>query len=514
MLTKRREIKDLEHEVSVITAQAAKLESELRTVETAIASDTKTEAELSQIVHRLEIEHVNGEKDCTAVSEEIGRSTERCTVLEAEARERETMRHALNADIQKSEVVLRDLETGHSNAQASAEALQAELSRTKQTLESARAEIMELRMQLAGLQEKQAASARSIDALLRTEADLMDRIGKREAGIAGVASRLAELHASIQEAETEIKGHITTLEADRTVLVALQEAHSVKAASLQAADEQARQTRHDIDAGQKQLSANEVKRTELRMKIEHLKDRIWSAYHSDLETVVQELGVFELNLEESRLRLDELRQKIDQLGPINVDALQEYNELRERYDLLSAQQNDINESINNLKATIAKLDGETKELFSDAFKAIQEKFTEVFSLLFEGGRAELVLLDESNMLESGIEIIAQPRGKKFQAISLLSGGERALTAIALLFAAFLVKPSPFCMLDEVDAPLDEANVTRFTRLLREMSSRSQFITITHNKRTMEMADALYGITMEEPGCSRVVSVQLREAALV
>jgi chromosome segregation protein len=135
----------------------------------------------------------------------------------------------------------------------------------------------------------------------------------------------------------------------------------------------------------------------------------------------------------------------------------------------------------------------------------------VFSLLFEGGKAELVLLDPSNILESGIEIIAQPRGKKFQSITLLSGGERALTAIALLFAAFLVKPSPFCMLDEVDAPLDEANVTRFTRLIREMSGRSQFITITHNKRTMEMADALYGITMEEPGCSRVISAKLRDA---
>jgi chromosome segregation protein len=249
------------------------------------------------------------------------------------------------------------------------------------------------------------------------------------------------------------------------------------------------------------------------MKIEHLKDTVWTTYHTELETVVQELGQFEINIEDSKMRLDELRQKIDQMGPINVDALQEYNELKERYDLLSAQQNDINESINNLKATIAKLDGETRELFSEAFNAIQEKFKEVFSLLFEGGRAELVLLDESNILESGIEIIAQPRGKKFQSISLLSGGERALTAIALLFAAFLVKPSPFCMLDEVDAPLDEANVTRFTRLIREMSIRSQFITITHNKRTMEMADALYGITMEEPGCSRVVSVKLREPAM-
>jgi chromosome segregation protein len=226
--------------------------------------------------------------------------------------------------------------------------------------------------------------------------------------------------------------------------------------------------------------------------------------------VVTELGQFEINVEEAKLQLDEYRQKIEQMGPINVDALQEYNELKERYDLLSAQQADINDSINNLKATIAKLDGETIELFTEAFHTIQEKFREVFSLLFEGGRAELVLLEPENILESGIEIVAQPRGKKFQSITLLSGGERALTAIALLFAAFLVKPSPFCMLDEVDAPLDEANVTRFTRLIREMSNRSQFITITHNKRTMEMADALYGITMEEPGCSRVISAKLRE----
>ena len=278
-------------------------------------------------------------------------------------------------------------------------------------------------------------------------------------------------------------------------------------------EEEARQIRHDIEAAQKRLSAIEVRRTELRMKIEHLKDNIWTAYHTELEAIVQELGQFEINLDESKQRLDELRQKIDQMGPINVDALQEYNELRERYDLLSAQQQDINDSIANLKETIAKLDVETIELFTKSFNDIHEKFREVFTRLFEGGRAELVLLDPANILESGIEIIAQPRGKKVQSITSLSGGEKALTAIALLFAAFLVKPSPFCMLDEVDAPLDEANVRRFTRLIREMSDRSQFIVITHNKRTMEMADALYGITMEEPGCSKVVSVKLREAAM-
>ncbi len=513
MLTKRREIKDLEHEVADLTVAIAKLEAALSTVESAIESDKTIEAELSQQIHRLEIEFVNGEKDRASVKDEIGRAEARSRTLDTEATEREAMRRELNAGIETATEALRDLEAGHTSAQANVEVLQAELATQKEGLEAARAAITEIRMELTALQEKQAASVRNIDTLVRTETDLNERLSKRNTEIAGIAAKLSELDSAITTAETEIKGHMEVLDSQRQILISKQEAHAAKAQVLHAAEEEARLVRHDMEAAQKRLSANEVKRTELRMKIEHLKDSVWTTYHTEIEAVVQELGQFEINMEESRLRRDELSQKIDQMGPINVDALQEYNELRERYDLLSSQQNDINESINNLKATIAKLDGETKELFSEAFNAIQEKFKEVFALLFEGGKAELVLLDESNILESGIEIVAQPRGKKFQSITLLSGGERALTAIALLFAAFLVKPSPFCMLDEVDAPLDEANVTRFTRLIREMSNHSQFITITHNKRTMAMADALYGITMEEPGCSRVVSVKLREPAM-
>ena len=513
MLTKRREIKDLEYEVAELTVGAAKFEAELTSLDMAIASDKKTEADLAQQIHRMEIDFVNREKDGAAVRDEIGRADERVRAIEAESSERASQRRELNAGIEKATESLRNLEAGHANALASVESLQAELSLKKEEFETARAAITEIMMEIAALQEKQSSTARNLDALLQTESELAERMSSREAEIASIAEKLTELEASIAEAETEIKRDIEILEAERRVLVAKQDAYTEKTQALHAEEEQERQVLHDIEASQKRLSSGEVKRTELRMKIEHLKDRIWSTYHTEIETVVQELGPFEINVEEAKLQLDELRQKIDQMGPINIDALQEYDELKERYETLSAQQNDINESINNLKATIAKLDGETKELFSDAFNAIQEKFKEVFALLFEGGRAELVLLDESDILESGIEIIAQPRGKKFQSISLLSGGERALTAIALLFAAFLVKSSPFCMLDEVDAPLDEANITRFTRLIREMSSRSQFIVITHNKRTMEMADALYGITMEEPGSSRVVSVKLREPAM-
>jgi chromosome segregation protein len=513
MLTKRREIKDLEHELAELGVRITLLEAELISVEAQIASDIRIESELSQQIHRMELEFVNSEKDCATIRDDIGRESNRIRTLDAEAAERATLRLELNSGIEHARETLRSLETGHSNARANIEAIQSELFLKKEGLDAARSAITELKMELTSLQEKQAAAARNIEALVRTEAELNERFAKRTAEITGIAAKLIELESAIADAETEIGQHIEVLEAERRELVLKQESHAAKTQVLHAAEEQAREEHHGIEAAQKRLSANEIKRTELRMRIEHLKDTLWNNYHAELDIVVQELGQFEIDREQSKEQVEDLRQKIDQMGPINVDALQEYNELKERYDLLTAQQSDINESVSNLKATVAKLDGETRELFSEAFTAIQEKFKEVFALLFEGGRAELVLLDESDILESGIEIIAQPRGKKFQSITLLSGGERALTAIALLFAAFLVKPSPFCMLDEVDAPLDEANVTRFTRLIREMSSRSQFITITHNKRTMEMADALYGITMEEPGCSRVVSVRLREPVM-
>jgi chromosome segregation protein len=509
MLTKRREIKDLEHEVAELSSLIEGMDAELSAIDAAIDADRKYEAELAQQIHRDEIELVNRDKDRASLEDDLGRARARSKTIDAETAERAALRQEWNDGIERSAEALRTIEAGHTNAQATVEALQAGLSVKKDDLEKARTEITEIRMAVTALQEKQAGAGRSLASLATTEADLEDRLEKRETELESIAGKLAAFETAIAEAESEIAAYIRTLDGERSVLREKEEAHSAKTQVLQAAEEQARQLRHDLEAAQKRLSSCEVRRTELRMKIEHLKDRIWTAYHTELEAVVRDLGEFELNVEEAAMRLDELRGKIDQMGPINVDALQEYNELKERHDVMSAQQNDINESMDNLKATIAKLDGETIELFSEAFNAIQEKFREVFALLFEGGRAELVLLDPANILESGIEIIAQPRGKKFQSITLLSGGERALTAIALLFAAFLVKPSPFCMLDEVDAPLDEANVTRFTRLIREMSSRSQFITITHNKRTMEMADALYGITMEEPGCSRVISARLR-----
>jgi chromosome segregation protein len=203
-----------------------------------------------------------------------------------------------------------------------------------------------------------------------------------------------------------------------------------------------------------------------------------------------------------------LRAKIERLGPVNMMAIEQFDELETRHVFLTTQRKDLVDSIAQTAEAINRIDETTRQRFQDAFTAINRNFQGTFSTLFGGGRAGLTLIDQTDPLESGIEIIAQPPGKRLQSVQLLSGGEKALTAIALMFAMFKFKPSPFCLLDEIDAPLDDANIGRFVEMLRGMQQHTQFIVITHNRKTMEIADRLYGVTMEEPGVSKLISVQL------
>ncbi len=203
-----------------------------------------------------------------------------------------------------------------------------------------------------------------------------------------------------------------------------------------------------------------------------------------------------------------LRGKIERLGPVNMMAIEQHEELEARYLFLSTQRKDLTDSIAQTTEAIRRIDETTRERFVEAFAAINRNFQDVFATLFGGGRAGLTLLDENDPLESGIEIVAQPPGKRLQSVQLLSGGEKALTAISLMFGLFKYKPSPFCLLDEIDAPLDDANIGRFVEMLRSMQDHTQFILITHHRKTMEIADRLYGVTMEEPGVSKLISVQM------
>ena len=204
------------------------------------------------------------------------------------------------------------------------------------------------------------------------------------------------------------------------------------------------------------------------------------------------------------------RQRIDEMGPVNLVAIEEYEETEQRYQFLSKQHDDLVQAKAQLLEVINRINVQTREMFRETFEKIRDSFRAMFTEVFGGGKADLVLMDENDLLESGIDIVARPPGKQLQTISLLSGGEQTMTAVALLFSIYQVKPSPFCVLDELDAPLDESNINRFIRVLQRFLAHSQFIIITHNKRTIGMADVLYGVTMQEHGVSKIVSVKFHK----
>jgi len=246
----------------------------------------------------------------------------------------------------------------------------------------------------------------------------------------------------------------------------------------------------------------------LEYEKEKIIDYLKQVYEIEFNPTQQEeaLESIEMLTEEK----EKLQKKVKSLGEVNLVAIEEFEELKGRDDFMESQKQDLVTSKENLKKAIQKINRTSREIFLEVFRKIEVEFKKNFKFLFNGGRANLILVDENNILESGVEIEVQPPGKKLQNVSLLSGGEKALTAIALIFAIFQVRPSPLCVLDEIDAPLDEANVDRFNHLLKEFAASSQFIVITHNKKTMSSADVLYGVTMQERGISKLVSVKFAD----
>lgn len=262
-----------------------------------------------------------------------------------------------------------------------------------------------------------------------------------------------------------------------------------------------------------QLRSMDVKKSRIEFEMNRLNTVLLEEYEMDCEEAV-EVAIELEDVEEIRKKVKLLKQSIEELGPVNLTAIEEYERVLERHTFLTEQRNDLVEAHDTLNETIKEMDEEMSTRFKESFDMIQQQFREVFRELFGGGHADLILLEPDNLLETGIEIVAQPPGKKLQSLSLLSGGERALTAIALLFAILNTRPVPFVILDEVEAALDEANVERYSAYLRKLSSDTQFIVITHRKGTMEGADVLYGITMQESGVSKLVSVKLEEEAVL
>jgi chromosome segregation protein len=291
-----------------------------------------------------------------------------------------------------------------------------------------------------------------------------------------------------------------------------QDKHEQSCLGLSAMSEEIEEKRKGLNVFKDTTYDLQMRSKDIDFKYSSIKERIAQGYKIDLDSPDLTQMKFEQPVEENALsqQIQQLKDKLDSYGTVNLVAIEEYDELKKRYDFLVQQQGDLAQAKESLQEAIRKINQTTKKMFLETFEKVREEFKKYFKLLFNGGDAQLFLIDEADPLESGIEIICRPPGKKLQNVLLLSGGEKTMSAIALIFAIFKVKPAPFCVLDEIDAALDEANVDRFGRLLQEFIKDSQFIVITHNKRTIANANVMYGITMEESGLSKIVSVKFAE----
>ena len=418
----------------------------------------------------------------------------------------------------------------------------------QQTLEKLRTEaveheeelvrqIGELRLALATEQQRHENLIAQQQPMTARDLELADAIASRRADIETFERRLAAQAEESRQAAASIEEYGRRREEVQSSIAALTERRSTHLAGLNEAEADLRKARNSLNELHEDRASHQVRESQLQMTIQGLLDNVERRYHVDLrgfapdafafaktlrvqlkrseqpetepsgtgDTTDTDIAPSESNLEKI---IAELTERLDNMGPVNLDAVQEYDELEERYRFLETQNNDLTSARRELLDLIARINSTTQKLFAETFTQVRQNFREMFIELFGGGRADLSLMDENDPLNCGIEISAKPPGKQLQTISLLSGGERTMTAVALLFAIYMVRPSPFCVLDEMDAPLDESNINRFIRVLDRFVDQSQFIIITHNKRTIAKADVLYGVTMEERGISKLVGMKL------
>jgi chromosome segregation protein len=265
-----------------------------------------------------------------------------------------------------------------------------------------------------------------------------------------------------------------------------------------------------MEALKDEINRSKMEQSEIRFKMNNLEEMAKEKFNLNLTDVFEQYMDKDFSATEVEERLDNQKQLRQRLGEVNLTAIKEHEALKERYDFIRNQREDLINSIESLKIAIKKINRTSLEKFLMAFQQVDKKLKEIFPILFNGGTAGLRLTDETRPLESGVLVQVQPPGKRLSHMALLSGGEKALVGMAFIFAIYMIKPSPFCLLDEVDAPLDEANIDRFNRLLEEIKKASQIIMVTHSRRTMEIVDRLYGITMENAGISKTVSVDIHD----
>jgi chromosome segregation protein len=551
ILETRREIKDLRERIASEREALALLEDETAALDTTIAQALAAIDALTSEHHRQEKAIVAHEARLQQTAGEAARHALKVEQLTRERRQAEEERETIEGRQAEARVSISRLETEQRTADDRLAAAQRRLFEARESAEALSQQAADARASHAALVERATALAGEVERLDEACAELEARATSLAAERDQIRRRIEDLRAAIAAGRQKLDDDMRALEKFRGDVANADESSSALRANAEEHEASIKLARASLEALRATVSELDIARATAESDLSHLASSCIEAVQATLDEVVAEVEELERQgaatpdarviyadqseesetdedgatptpeavgisaVEEATQRalsaeeaIAELRRKIERLGPVNMMAIEQFDELESRHGFLTTQRKDLVDSIAQTTEAITRIDETTRQRFAEAFVAINRNFQETFNTLFGGGRAGLTLLDENDPLESGIEIVAQPPGKRLQSVQLLSGGEKALTAIALMFGLFKYKPSPFCLLDEIDAPLDDANVGRFVEMLRAMLHHTQFILITHNRKTMEIADRLYGVTMEEPGVSKLISVQL------
>lgn len=503
---RKREIRELENAIENNRSRVENLQAELHSTQQLMEAK---ENELKSI----ETTVVEREKEVSLLKltaenyrEEKERRSRKLAYLSLELEQITREKESIEKLLMEKDTEIQSTDSRKTASEQHSASLQEEISQKRSRLEEYRSEVTDIRLAITSLTERGESVSKEKENVVR---EISESVRKKEflsEEISSVNSRILQRQADIEVNEEKLKSLVSVADEYKKEISERREVIDSENQELLETEQALKVLRNKIDAFYQRISELDVQKAEHKLKMGTLAENIRQNYGLAIDILETEPFT-----EEDEKRFIELREKLQELGPVNLGTIEEYEELRIRYEFLKNQQDDLNRSIAELEEAIAKINITTRKKLREAFEALRTKFSEVFMTLFGGGKAELVMTDENSILDTGIDIVAQPPGKRLQNINLLSGGEKALTALSLLFASFLIKPTPLCILDEADSSLDEMNTEKFAKTVKELSKDTQFIVVTHNRNTMNVADYIYGITMEEAGISKVISMQLVEA---
>jgi chromosome segregation protein len=543
ILATKREIKELREQINATRTGLDQLASEATRFEQIMAHATAAIAGLSAEFHRQEKAIVGVEAQASRAAEDEFRLQQRLDLVTTElGRAREEIA-ALDLRQSEGRESIARLDEQKVVADGGLTEAQRRLADAREAAEGLSRAAAEARAAHAALVERSLSARAEVARMDAAAAELQDRLSACARDATLMREQRERLLVAVAEAQRRVDDDVRGLDGKRAELQAADDRAMELKAATERQEEVIRDARRDVDTLRALVAEVDVMRVMAESDLTHLAQHSLDSVGATLDDIREQVAQMEaagqiepdvrairaaeapdadeeeepiaaaaeepapahMTAEEA---IAELRGKVDRIGPVNMMAIDQFSELETRHGFLTTQRQDLIDSIAETNLAISRIDETTHARFREAFTAINANFQQTFSTLFGGGRAGIALLDEADPLESGIDIVASPPGKRLQNVMLLSGGEKALTAIALMFAIFRYKPSPFCLLDEIDAPLDDANIGRFVEMLRSMMDRTQFIIITHNRKTMEIANRLYGVTMEESGVSKLISIQL------